>query len=131
MKKNIDLIYKEESYQIVGACFEVYNFLGAGFLEGVYQECLEIELRNRNIPFESQKEITINYKGIDLVKKYNADIICYDKVLLELKATSKLTNDHRGQILNYLNATKFQLGLLINFGGFPRLEYERFVLKNE
>jgi GxxExxY protein len=123
-----DLIFKEESYQIIGACFEVYNEMGSGFLENVYQECLQIELKSRSIPFYSQKELPLTYKGIQLQQCYKSDFIACDKIILELKAVSEIMDEHRAQVLNYLHATRFQLGLLVNFGSFPKLEYERIVL---
>lgn len=123
-----DLIYPDESYAIVGACFEVYKDKGHGFLEPVYQECLEIELRLRNIPFESQVVLPLQYKGVELRQGYRADLVCYGRIIVELKAVSALADEHRSQLLNYLNATGMRLGLLINFGHHPRLEYERIVV---
>ncbi len=128
---NKDLVYKEESYAIVGACLEVYNIMGAGFLEGVYQKCLEHELNLRGIPFVPQKRISLLYKGHDIKQDYIPDLVCYDKIVLELKAVSALNDEFRCQLLNYLNATKFELGLLVNFGHFKTLERERFVLTSQ
>ena len=122
----VDLIYKEESYKIIGACMEVHKILGPGFLEAVYQEALAIEFRKRDIPFMREKELVINYKGEKLNKKYYADFICYEKIIVETKALSNLTDDHLGQVLNYLKATQFKLGILVNFGQ-PKLEYKRIV----
>ena len=122
----VDLIYKEESYKIIGACMEVHKYLGCGFLEDVYQEALAIEFRCQGIPFEQEKELTITFKGIELEKKYNADFVCYGKIILETKAVKELCDNHRAQIINYLKATKFKLGLLVNFGE-PSLKYERFI----
>ena len=122
-----NLIYKEESYKIVGACFEVHKELGQGFLEAVYQEALAIEFKNKNIPFEKEKELEITYKGKKLFKKYYADFVCFDKIIIELKALSKLTTEHEAQVLNYLKATGFKLGILVNFGS-SSLEYRRLVL---
>ncbi|MBT3299380.1 MAG: GxxExxY protein [Candidatus Marinimicrobia bacterium] len=124
----IELIYKEESYKIIGACFEVYKEMGCGFLEPVYQECLEKELTLQGIPFDAQKIVALNYKGQKLDKVYKPDFFCYDKIIVEIKAVSKLNNEFRAQIINYLNATNMRLGLLINFGHFPKIEHERFVL---
>lgn len=121
-----NLIYKDESYKIIGACMEVHKVLGPGFLEAVYQEALEIEFKNQSIPYEREKEIKIYFKGIELRKRYNADFVCYEKIILENKALSNLTDDHLGQVLNYLKATQFKLGLLVNFGQ-PKLEYKRIV----
>ena len=110
------LIYKEESYKIIGACMEVHNTLGCGFLEAVYQEALAIEFEKRGIPYIREAELNIEYKGIILSKKYNADFICYDKIIVETKALTELLTVHQSQVINYLNATKLKLGLLVNFG---------------
>ncbi len=123
-----DLIYPDESYLIMGACFEVYANQGSGFLEAVYQESLEIEFRQRGIPFLAQVELPTKYKGQPLKQTYKADFVCYEKILIELKALSDLTGAHHAQVLNYLKATGFRLGLLINFGSHPRLEHQRIVL---
>jgi len=124
----IELIYKEESYKIIGACFEVYKEMGCGFLEPVYQECLEKELTLQGIPFDAQKIVALNYKGQKLDKVYKPDFFCYDKIIVEIKAVSTLNNEFRAQTINYLHATNMRLGLLINFGHFPKIEHERFVL---
>jgi GxxExxY protein len=124
----MELVFKEECYAIVGACFEVYKDKGCGFLEAVYQECLELELGFRGIPFIPQAELQLSYKGHVLKQTYNPDFICYDKIIVELKALSALSGEHRSQVLNYLKATGFRLGLLVNFGHFPKLEYERIIL---
>ena len=123
-----EVIYAEESYEIIGACFAVYNEMGCGFLESVYQECLEIELGRQGIPHEAQQELNLIYRGTRLGQVYKADIVCYGKIIVELKAVSQLADEHRAQLLNYLNASKFRLGLLVNFGHHPGLEYERIVL---
>lgn len=122
------LIYEDETYAIKGAVFEVYKAMGAGFLEAVYQECLEEELRRRGIPFVSQVEVKIDYKGKPLHQFYKADIVCYDKIILELKAVSGLAPEHSAQLFNYLRATKMKLGLLINFGHYPGVEMRRIAL---
>lgn len=122
------LIYREESYAIIGAAMEVYNEAGNGFVEPVYQESLEIELELRGIPFEPQVHLPITYKGHRLRQRYIADVVCYDKIIVELKAVSKLLDEHRAQVLNYLKATGYRLGLLVNFGQYPRLISERIVL---
>jgi GxxExxY protein len=124
----MNLIHQDETYKILGACFEVYREKGCGFLEGVFQESLEIEFKLQDIPARAQVPMKLEYKGRPLRHTYIADFICLDKVIVELKALSKLTDEHRAQIQNYLNATKLRVGLLINFGHFPKLEYERFVL---
>jgi len=123
-----ELIYKEESYRIVGASFEVYKEKGCGFLEAVYQECLEIEFELQGILFVPRKPLPLTYKGRPLEQRYVADFVCCDRIIVELKAVSALTDEHRAQVLNYLNATGYRLGLLINFGHHPKLEYERLVL---
>ena|SRR5690554_4266531 len=121
------ILYKEESYSIVGACMEVHRNLGCGFLEAVYQEALEIELKAKLIPYEREKVLKIYYKGVLLYKDYRADFICYDNILLELKALDSLRSEHTSQVLNYLKATGYKLGLLINFGK-ESLEYKRILL---
>ena len=123
-----DILYADESYEIMGACFEVYNDKGCGFLEPVYQECMEIELDHKGIAFVAQQALSLNYRGKALKHTYQPDFICYDKIILELKAVSKLTDEHRAQVINYLHATGLRLGLLVNFGHYPKLEYERIVL---
>jgi len=123
----VKLIYKEESYKIIGACIEVHNELGSGFLEPIYQEALEVELTNQNIPFQREAPLPVKYKGLVLNKSYIADFILYDKIVLELKALDALSSVHESQVLNYLKATGFKLGLLVNFGQ-PKLQYKRLVL---
>jgi GxxExxY protein len=122
------IIYKEESYEIMGACFEVYREKGCGFLEAVYQECLEMEFGDRRIAFKAQPSLAISYKGRLLKSTYTPDFICGNKIIVELKAVSALTDEHRAQLQNYLRAAGFRLGLLVNFGHYPKLEYERIVL---
>ena len=124
----MSLVYPNESYAIRGAAMRVYNVLGSGFLEAVYQEALEIELDKRHIPYEKEKELGVYYDGIRLGKKYVADFVCYDKIILELKAVKELDDSHRSQIYNYLKATGFKLGFLINFGKYDELQIERKVL---
>ncbi len=121
------ILFKEESYRITGACFEVYNHMGSGFLEAVYQECLAIEFAAQNIPNVEHPIIQLKYKTHALKKIYVPDFLCYDEILIEIKATKQLENDDRAQIINYLKATDLQLGLLVNFGHYPKLETERFV----
>jgi len=122
------LLYKDESNQIQDAIFEVYREMGRGFLEAVYQECLEIELEKRGIPFIAQKEIQLNYKGVPLAHTYKPDLICYDCIIVEIKAVYELASEHKAQILNYLHATGHRLGLLANFGDYPKAVVERFIL---
>lgn len=118
------LLHKNESFAIIGAAMEVHRTLGCGFVEPVYQEALAIELSKRNIPFEREKELTIEYKGNKLSKTFRADFICYDNIILELNATSDFADEHYAQIYSYLKASKIDLGILINFGK-TSLEYER------
>jgi len=124
----MNIVYREESYAIMGACFEVYREKGCGFLEAVYQECLAIEFGLQNLPFREQVPLHLAYKGRPLNQRYVPDFICYDKIVLELKALSQLTDEHRAQVHNQLRATGHKLGLLVNFGHYPKLEYERIVL---
>jgi GxxExxY protein len=124
----MNIIYKLESFEIMGACFEVYKEKGSGFLEAVYQECMELELAGRKIPFHAQPQLALAYKGRPLKSKYTPDFICHDKIVLELKSVTALTDEHRAQVQNYLRATKFRLGLLVNFSHHPKVEYERIVL---
>ena len=119
------LLFESETHNILGACFEVYREKGCGFLEDVYQECLEIEFDFQKIPFFAQKEFQLRYRGQTLRQTFKSDFICHDKIILEIKAVSQLVDENRAQLLNYLNATGCQLGMLVNFGHYPRLEYER------
>ena len=120
-----EIIYKNESYAIIGGCFEVYNDKGCGFLEPVYQECLGIEFEYQHIPAIGKPSLTLSYRGRILKQTYEPDYVCFGKIIVELKAVSALTDEHRAQLLNYLHATGFELGLLVNFGHYPGLEYER------
>ncbi len=122
----MDIIYKEDSYKIIGACIEVYNNLGNGFLEAVYQEALEIEFELRNIPYVREKPFEIIYKDRILSKKYYADFVVYDKIIIETKAIRQFTNADTSQGLNYLNASKLKLCILVNFGS-DELTWERLV----
>lgn len=123
----VDLIYKDEVYKIIGAAMVVHKELGCGFLEAVYQEALSLELEEQKIPFEQEKEIEIYYKDLLLNKKYRADFVCYDKIIIEIKALSSLTSEHESQLLNYLKASETKVGLLINFGS-KSLQYKRMIL---
>jgi GxxExxY protein len=122
-----ELLCKSEVYQVIGAAMEVYNELGPGFLEAVYQEALEIELTDRGIPFEAQKELPIFYKGRLLKKTYAADFETYGQVVIEIKALDRLTTREQAQLLNYLKATGLTVGVLINFGAERDLEWKRMV----
>jgi len=114
------IIYKEESYQIQGAIFEVYREMGSGFLEAVYQECLEKEFGLEGIPFVAQKELPLAYKGQKLSQTYKPDFIAYGRIIVELKAVKEIAQEHKAQVINYLKATGFKLGLLVNFGSYPK-----------
>jgi GxxExxY protein len=120
------LINEEQTYRIIGACMEVHKQLGNGFLEAVYQEALEEEFRLQGIPYVREKHLTIMYKGKTLKKYYIADFVCYDNIIVELKALSKLTSDHTAQVLNYLKVTGNKVGILVNFGS-KSLQHERLV----
>jgi GxxExxY protein len=122
----LDLLYKTETYNIIGAAITVFNELGPGFLETVYQEAMEYEFKLKNIPMSKEVPLQIFYKDKLLSKFYVADFVCYDKIIVELKSVSALENTHKAQILNYLKATKYKLGLLINFGS-SKLEHKRII----
>ena len=122
------VLLKEESFLIQGAVFEVYHELGCGFIEAVYQEALAREFVLRNIPFVSQSEMTIVYKGFTLDQTYRLDFVCYEKIILELKAVKETVDEHKAQLHNYLKVSKLHLGLLVNFGHYPRATVERIVL---
>ena len=125
------LLYENETEKIIKACMNVFNELGNGFLEAVYQEALAIEFGLMNIPFKKESKIEVYYKGNKLNKEYYADFICYDKIIVELKCVSRLVNANKAQVLNYLHGTKLAVGLLVNFGE-SSLKWERLtLLKNE
>ena len=121
----MSLIYEQETYRILGACFEVYKQKGCGFTETVYQECLAIEFELQKIPFVSQPKLQLEYKGRILEQFFIPDFICFDKIIVEIKALSDLIEINKSQALNYLNATNFELALLVNFGHYPKLEHKR------
>lgn len=123
--KGEGILYKEECFQIQGAVYDVYRGMGCGFLEAVYQECLEKEFESRGIPFEAQKMLPVFYKGEALKLQYMPDFICCGRIIVELKAMKGLGDEHRAQLLNYLKVTGMELGLLINFGAFPRVQIVR------
>jgi GxxExxY protein len=127
MNQQKELLYRDESYLIRGAVFEVYREMGCGFLEAVYQECLQREFCKQGIQFVSQAELILFYKQEKLQQIYKADFICYGKIIVELKAAKELTNEHRAQLHNYLKATGISLGFLVNFGHYPKAIIERVV----
>jgi len=124
-----EIIFKEESYNIIGSCMRVHSELGAGFLEAVYQEALENEFRSSNIPFERQKKLSIYYKEEKLKKYYIADFLCFDKIIVELKVAKYVNTDMQAQLKNYLVATNSRLGIVVNFGK-SSLEYKRILNPN-
>ena len=124
----MELIFKDEVYTIMGAAMDVQRELGSGFLESVYQESMQMELPRRQVPFESQRTLRIRYKGEMLKKEFIADLICFGKILVELKAQESLSGREEAQVLNYLKATGIKVGLVINFGSHPNLEWKRLVL---
>jgi GxxExxY protein len=124
------LLYESETYKIIGAAIEVHRELGMGFLEPVYQEALEMEFSQQGIPYSREMPLSIHYKGRTLNKLYMADFICYDKIIVELKALKALASEHQAQVLNYLKATGMELGLLLNFGK-GSLEHKRIIRENQ
>ncbi len=114
-----EIVFKEKSYKIIGACFEVYNQKGFGFTEPVYQECLAIEFSLQSIPFVAQPELQLSYKGNLLTQYFKPDFICYGRIIVEIKSLAAIVDAHRAQAINYLNATDFDLALLVNFGQHP------------
>lgn len=122
------ILFTEECYAIQGAIFEVYREMGCGFLESVYQECLEREFQRMSIPFVAQQELKLLYKRELLKQTFKPDMICYDKIIVELKAVKQIAPEHKAQILNYLKATGIKLGLLVNFGTYPKAEIIRLAL---
>lgn len=123
-----NLIFEEESYRIRGSVFEVYKELGAGFLETVYQEALELEFGDQKIPFTAQHTLEINYKHHQLKQFYLPDFLCYNKIIIEIKAVQNLLPEHEAQVMNYLKATGLKLAFLVNFGHHPQVQIKRFVL---
>ena len=119
------ILFSDESYQIQGAVFEVYKEMGCGFLEAVYQECLEIEFQKRGIPYHAQAKLNLSFRGIPLSQEFFADFICYSKIIIEIKAVNEISPRHKAQLMNYLKVTKFKLGLLVNFCAFPKAHIVR------
>ena len=125
-----DLIYKNESYEIIGLCMEVHNNLGSGFSEIVYKDALEYEFNKAKIPYEREKEYYVNYKDIILQHKFYADFMVYDKIILEIKAVSEISDEFVAQSINYLKVSKNKLALIVNFGE-PKLDFKRIVLEEK
>jgi len=122
------IIYENETYNLRNAFFEVHNIMGNGFMERVYQECMERELMLRQIPFESQKELQLSYKGQPLATQYKPDLICYGKIIIEIKAIKEIRAEHEAQLINYLKATSIRLGLIVNFGAAHKVEVLRRII---
>ncbi len=125
---NGEFLYKDETYRLIGAAFEVYNELTCAYNEPLYQEAYERELLLQSIPYKAQPQLRVSYKGELLAKDFFADIIAFEKIIVELKVLPKLTSREESQLLNYLKAAKLRVGLLVNFGSHPKLEYKRIVL---
>ncbi|MFH1017241.1 MAG: GxxExxY protein [Pseudomonadota bacterium] len=123
----VKILLREESHKIIGACFEVYKEKGNGFLEAVYQECLALEFAEQGLPFIEKPRLKLAYKGRELKQTYEPDFLCFGEIVVEIKAVKQLVDEHRAQAINYLKATGKELGLLVNFGHYPKLEHERFV----
>src|SRR4051794_36312394 len=121
------IILAKESYAIIGECFAVYNEKGHCYTEPVYHECLEIELEHLGIPFLSKPPLTLTYRGRMLIHTFEPDFLCFEKIVLEIKAVSALTDAHRAQVINYVHTAELELGLLVNFGSYPNLQWERFL----
>jgi len=126
----VDLLFRDESYAIIGACMKVHSSLGAVFLESVYSEALCKEFEKRKIPFVKEKKLALFYEGEQLKKYFKADFICFDSIIVEIKSKSMLLGIDEKQTVNYLKATEHQLGLLVNFGE-KSLKYKRFVNSNK
>lgn len=122
------IIFKDECYLIQGAIFDVYREMGCGFLEAVYQECMERELTARGVPFIAQQELMLTYKGKPLKQTYKPDLVCFDKIICELKAVKESAPEHKAQVMNYLKASGMKLGLLVNFGTYPKAAIIRIAL---
>lgn len=129
MDSDNKILYKEESFKIIGACMKVHRSLGAGFLEAVYEEALEKEFLIQNIPFKRQLKLELYYENEKLKKQYRADFVCHDAIVLEIKAVSHIPDIFYAQLKNYLKCTKMELGMLINFG-MPSLTYKRIINTN-
>lgn len=120
-------LYRDESYAIIAGCFAVYNDKGYCFTEPIYHECLEVEFHHLGLPFASKPPIALSYRGQKLQHSFAPDFVCFDKIILEIKAVETLAPPHRAQTINYLHAGDFDLGLLVSFGSYPKLQYERFL----
>lgn len=124
------IILRDEVFRIQGAVFEVNRAMGQGFLEAVYQECLALEFTASGIPFRATPALTLTYKDVRLKQTYCPDFVCFDAVIVELKAVREIAPEHRAQVLNYLRATGLSVGLLVNFGAGPKASVQRLVLQD-
>ncbi len=122
------LLFEQESNLVLGACFEVFKDKGSGYLESVYHECLKIEFGLRQIPFLSKPKLPLTYKGVTLDSTFEPDFICFDKIIMEIKAVTELNDIHRAKVLHYLHSSHCRVGYLINFHSHPKLQFERYVL---
>ena len=120
-------LYKDRMYQIIGAAMSVYNELGSGFSEPIYQECLSVICNEKDIPCEREKPLKMTFHGVELEKTYKADFVCYDDIIVELKAVSEILSEHRAQLFNYMRITNTKFGILINFGEKDRLHAEKYM----
>ncbi|HEY1750408.1 MAG TPA: GxxExxY protein [Caulobacteraceae bacterium] len=127
-EKHEPLLFADEAFRIQGAIFEVSRQMGIGFLEAVYQECLALEFAERGVPFRAMPSLALQYKSRALRQTYAPDFVCYDSIIVELKAVREIAPEHRAQTINYLRATGLRLGLLVNFGCAPKARIERFVI---
>ncbi len=123
----MEILHKQESYDIIGACFEVYNVMGFGFYEEVYHDSLKEEFSARNIPHLHEPKLEIYYKDKLINRKYEPDFVCFSKIIIEIKAVKNLCEEHNAQVFNYLKATGFELGILVNFGSSNGIQYKRIV----
>ena len=121
-------LFKDEGYKLIGAAFEVYNEIGGGLLEEIYQQCLELELADRNIPYDSKKVLNVFYKNKKIDKVYVSDLVVYEGIVVELKSVKELLPEHEAQLFNYLRITKSAVGYLINFGNMEELKWKRYIL---
>ena len=124
-EKHEKILFSNECYQIQGAIYDVYKEMGCGFLEAVYQECLELEFQKREIPYQAQLKLNLSYKGMPLSQSYFPDFLCHNNIIIEIKAVKEILPQHKAQLMNYLRATKLSLGLLVNFGAFPKVQIVR------
>ena len=120
-------LYKDRMYRIIGAAMSLYNELGSGYSEPIYQECLSVICSEKDIPWEREKTLKMYFHGVELEKAYKADFVCYDDIIVELKAVSELLSEHRAQLFNYMRITNIKFGILINFGEKDRLHSEKYM----